>query len=65
MQDLLIAPPTWTAQEATACAITEHCVAYYTGIPPVYVPISIEQGWTVPCVITEDADGTISAWRAV
>jgi hypothetical protein len=35
------------------------------GIPPVYAMQADAQGWTVPCVVTEDADGSISAWRAV
>jgi hypothetical protein len=65
MQDLLIVPPTWTASEATALAVSECCVAYLVGIPPVYAMQADAQGWSLPCVVTEDADGSISAWRAV
>lgn len=65
MQDLLIVPPTWSASEATSVAVSESCVAYLVGIPPVYMAQADAEGWTVPCVVTEDADGSISAWRAV
>ena len=65
MQDLLIIPPTWSASEATSVAVSEACVAYLVGIPPVYSAQADVEGWTVPCVVTEDADGSISAWRAV
>ena len=65
MQDLLIVPPTWSASEATSVAVSEACVAYLVGIPPVYAMQADAEGWTVPCVVTEDADGSISAWRAV
>lgn len=65
MQDLLIVPPTWTASEATSVAVSEACVAYLVGIPPVYTAQADAEGWTVPCVVTEDADGSISAWRAL
>ena len=65
MQDLLIVPPTWTASEATALAVSECCVAYLVGIPPVYAMQADAQGWSLPCVVTEDADGSLSAWRAV
>ncbi len=65
MQDLLIVPPTWSASEATSVAVSEACVAYLVGIPPVYTAQADAEGWTVPCVVTEDADGSISAWRAI
>ena len=65
MQDLLIVPPTWTASEATSVAVSEACVAYLVGIPPVYTAQADAEGWTVPCVVTEGADGSITSWRAV
>lgn len=65
MQDLLIVPSDWSTAESTGTAIAEGCVAYYTGIPPVLEPIAQADGWTVPCVITEDDTGAISAWRAI
>ena len=65
MQDLLIVPPTWTVSEATSVAVSEACVAYLVGIPPVYMAQADAEGWTVPCVVTEDADGSISAWRVL
>lgn len=64
-QDLLIAPPTWSTSECVTVATTEHCCAFLTGVPPVYEAISTEQGWTLPCVITEDETGAVTAWRAV
>lgn len=65
MQDLLIAPPSWSATECVTVATTENCCAYLTGIPPVYEALASEQGWTVPCVITEDDGGAVTSWRAI
>ena len=47
---------------ATPLALANHCVGYFMGVPPCYAQLAQEQGWTLPCVITEDADGNVAAW---
>jgi hypothetical protein len=48
--------------EATALAVENGCVGYYQGIPPVWRGIAEEQGWSLPCVVTESEDGSVIAW---
>lgn len=48
--------------DATALAIANGCVGYYQGIPPVWQGLAEEQGWSLPCVVTEDEAGDVTSW---
>lgn len=48
---------------ALSLAQANDCVGWYTGIPPVWVQLAAEQGWTLPCVVTQDAEtGDVTGW---
>jgi hypothetical protein len=51
--------------DATALAIANGCVGYYQGIPPVWQVLAQEQGWNLPCVVTEDDAGNVVSWAPV
>jgi len=65
MNEIFIAPTSWSSSEAIAAAIDNGCAAVLSGIPPVYQATADEQGWTLPCIITEGAGGAITDWRPV
>jgi len=50
---------------ADAIAVTNanDAVGFYTGIPPKWQALSEEQGWTLPCVITENEDDIVTSWQ--
>ena len=50
---------------ATQLAVANGCCGFYTGIPPVWMAQAAEQGWTLPCVLTDDGTGSIVAWSPV
>lgn len=51
-----------SSEKATALAVANGCVGFYTGVPPCYAQLAEAQGWTLPCVISEDSDGNVVAW---
>lgn len=61
----LIVPAGTPDADATALAIAQGCVGYYQGIPPFCAAMAAEQGWTLPCVIDEDAEGNVVGWLPV
>lgn len=63
-KDLIVAPGTST-EEATALAIANNCVGFYVGIPPALQGQAELEGWTLPCVITEDGEGVVVSWAPV
>lgn len=63
-KDLIVAVGT-SSEEATALALANGCVGFYTGVPPKWAALSEEQGWTLPCVITEDENGAVVSWAPV
>lgn len=62
--DLIVAVGT-SSEQATALAIANGCVGFYTGVPPKWMDLSIAQGWTLPCVVTTDDTGAITSWSPV
>jgi hypothetical protein len=52
---------------ADAVAITQanDAVGFYTGIPPKWLALSEEQGWTLPCSVEEDEEGSVVSWAPV
>lgn len=50
--------------QATALAAEYGCGGYYLTLPPVWVDVATEQGWTYPCVVTV-TDGVVSSWDPV
>lgn len=63
-QKILVVSLETPASDAVQMAVTNNCCAFLSGIPPVYGPLAVEQGWTLPCVITEDETGAIVSWEA-
>ena len=61
-KDLIVVAGT-PNEEATALALANGCVGFYQGIPPVLQGMAAEQGWTLPCVITENEDGIVTSWQ--
>lgn len=53
------------AADAIALAVANGCVGFYQGVPPVLQETATEQGWTLPCVITEDENGVVVSWEPV
>lgn len=65
MQKDLIVPIGTSTETATALAVANGCTGFYLGVPPVMSAMAIEQGWTLPCVVTENEDGIVVAWAPV
>jgi len=60
-KDLIVVAGT-PVEEATALAVANGCVGFYTGIPPKWASLSVEQGWLLPCVVTTDDSGAVTSW---
>ena len=65
MKKDLIVPVGTSSADATALAIANGCSGFYTGIPPIMQAMATEQGWTLPCVVTEDENGMVVSWAPV
>jgi len=65
MKKDLIVPVGTSPQDATALAIANGCGGFYVGIPPIMQAMAEEQGWTLPCVVTEDENGLVIGWEPV
>lgn len=65
MQKFLIVVVGTPADQATALAVANGCVGFYTGIPPVLQGQAAAEGWTLPCIVTEDETGTVVSWAPV
>lgn len=63
-KDLIVSVGTST-DTATAMAIANGCGGFYQGIPPIMQGMATEQGWTLPCVVTENEDGFVVSWEPV
>ena len=61
----LIIPDGFDVETATQLAIVNGCAGYYTGIPPKWVVISGEQGWTLPCLVETDEYDAVLSWSPV
>lgn len=62
---VLVVPTDFPSEVATEIAIANQCAGYYTGIPPKWVVLSEDHGWTLPCIVeTDEQDGVIS-WTPV
>lgn len=65
MQKFLIVAAGTPSDQATALAVANGCVGFYTGIPPVLQGQADAEGWTLPCIVTEDETGTVVSWAPV
>jgi hypothetical protein len=63
-KDLIVEAGT-PVDAATAMALANGCRGFYTGVPPIMQPMAEEQGWTLPCVVTENEDGFVVSWQPV
>jgi len=61
----LVVPTGFPVETATELATANGCAGYYTGIPPKWVVISGEQGWTLPCLIETDEYDAVLSWSPV
>ena len=61
----LVVPTGFPSETATELAVSNGCAGFYTGIPPKWVVLSEQQGWTLPCIVTEDDDGNAVSWAPV
>jgi hypothetical protein len=48
--------------DAVTITLANDAVGFYTGVPPVWVVLSGEQGWTLPCVLVISEDDTVLSW---
>lgn len=65
MNKFLIVAVGTPSEDATALAIANGCPGFYTGIPPVLQAQAEAEGWTLPCIVTEDETGTVVSWAPV
>lgn len=49
--------------DAVEVAVAAGAVGFFVGVPPVWSGLSEEQGWTLPCVVTENEDGVVTSWQ--
>jgi len=64
-QKILIVAPGTETSVAIQMAVANGCCAFLSGIPLSMQAQAEAEGWTVPCVITEDETGAIIAWAPV
>lgn len=63
MQKYLIVAVGTDAADAMALALANGCCGYYTGLPENMQAQATAEGWTLPCVLTDDGTGAIVAWE--
>lgn len=51
--------------DALATTLAHGCAGFFTGIPPVWNDLSVEQEWTFPCIVTQAEDGGFVSWAPV
>lgn len=61
----LIVDPSTSFDDALAMSTANDCVGWYSGVPPVWQGMSADQGWTLPCTVTQDAEGDVTGWAPV
>ena len=59
---VLIATSGSTPADAETLAVLNGCSGYYLECPPVWQYMSVAQGWTFPCVVTDPGDGSDVGW---
>jgi pantothenate kinase type III len=64
-QKILIVSVGTSTEDAVQMAIANGCCAFLSGIPTSMQAQAQAEGWTVPCVVTEDETGAIVAWTPV
>lgn len=65
MTKFLIVVAGTPSEEATALAVANGCAGFYQGVPPILQAQATYEGWTLPCVITEDENGAVVSWAPV
>jgi len=51
--------------DAVAVTTANAAVGFFTGIPPKWVELAVDQGWTLPCAVEEDEEGIVTSWAPV
>jgi hypothetical protein len=51
--------------DAVAVTVAAGAVGFYSGVPPAWSGVAAEQGWPLPCAVTEDENGNVVAWAPV
>jgi hypothetical protein len=62
-QKLLVVEPTMPLDAAIQLAVQKNCCALFQGIPPTMQAQASAESWTLPCVLTENAAGSIIDWK--
>ena len=62
MQKYLVVSVGTDPADATALAVANDCCGFYTGLPENMAAQAASEEWTLPCVLTDDGTGFISAW---
>lgn len=65
MQKYLIVTADTDPADATALALANGCCGFYTGLPENFAAQAASEGWTLPCVLTDDGTGAIVTWEPV
>lgn len=66
IQKILIAHPSWNEQQINERVIENGCCAYFVSIPMGMTGVAEQQGWVIPCVVSEDVDTSeIVSWVPV
>ena len=63
MQKYLVVAVGTDPADATALAIQHGCCGFYTGIPESMQAQASAEGWTLPCILTDDGTGYINQWE--
>jgi len=61
----LVVTVTTSAEDATALAIANGCVGFYTGVPPKWQGVAVEQSWTLPCIVVTNEADEVTSWTPV
>lgn len=64
-QKLLVVDAQMPMADAIQLAVLNACCALLQGIPNSLIMQAQTEGWTIPCVLTEDETGAIVSWEAV
>jgi hypothetical protein len=62
MQKYLVVEVGTDPATATSLALAHDCCGFYTGVPESMAAQAAAEGWTLPCVLTDDGTGFISGW---
>lgn len=51
--------------DAVAITLANDAVGFFTGIPPKWLGLSEEQGWSLPCALELNEADEVTSWTPV